>query len=202
MARHTGAKHKLCRRLGECIWGKPTCPANKRPVPPGQHGQNQRRKKSVYGTQLLHKQRVRTHYGLMEKQMRNLFAKAKSMGGVTDTNLLMLLESRLDCVIYRMGFANTVPAARQVVNHSHVLVNGRKTDIPSYRVIPGDVISIREKSRKMPMIADGAENPPYQLPEYLERAPKSFEGKMIAVPNAETIPFKADTQAVIGFYSR
>lgn len=202
MARKTGPKHRLCRRLGECIWGSPRCPSTSRPHPPGQHGQNQRRKRSVYGMQLLQKQKIRTHYGLMERQMRKTFALAKKMGGVTGTNLLMLLESRLDCVVYRMGFSNTVPGARQLVAHGHLQVNGKKVDIPSYTVKNGDVISIRQKSRKVPSIVDGAENPPHLLPEYLERPAKSFEGKMVAVPNLETIPFKADTQSVIGFYSR
>ncbi len=202
MARYTGPKHKLCRRLGECIWDKPNCPSLKRPFPPGQHGQNQRRKRSVYGHQLLQKQKIRTHYGLMERQMRNTFEKAKVMGGVTDTNLLMLLESRLDSVVYRMGFANSMRAARQVVSHRHIEVNGKRVDRPSYRVMPNDVISIREKSRKHPPILHGVENPPHLLPEYLERPVGEFVGKMVGVPNLDTIPFKPDTQAVIGFYSR
>ena len=197
-----GAKHKLCRRLGECIWGSPRCPSVQRPYPTGQHGQNMRRKRSVYGMQLLQKQKIRTHYGLMERQMRNTFEKARKMGGVTGTNLLMLLESRLDCVVFRMGFSNTIPGARQTVAHGHVKVDGKAVDRPSFRVKPGSVVSIREKSRKIPAIANGAENPPHAIPEYLERAADSFEGKMVATPNLETILFKADTQAVIGFYSR
>ncbi|MDP7639693.1 MAG: 30S ribosomal protein S4 [Candidatus Hydrogenedentes bacterium] len=202
MAKKTGPKHKLCRRLGECIWGSPRCPSIKRPVPPGQHGQNMRRKNSVYGTQLLEKQKIRTHYGLLERQMRNTFSKAQRMGGVTGTNLLALLETRLDCVIYRMGFANSIPAARQLVNHGHIMINGKKVDIPSYHVKTDSTVSIREKSRKVPMIADGAANPAHKAPEYIERNVNSFEGKVVATPNLETIPFKADTQAVIGFYSR
>jgi len=202
MARYTGPKHKLCRRLGECIWSSPKCPSLKRAYAPGQHGQNMRRKKSVYGTQLLQKQRVRNHYGLLEKQMSNIFAKAKNMGGVTGTNLLMLLESRLDCVVYRLGFANTIAGARQLVSHNHVMVNGKKVNIPSFSVKPGMSISIREKSREIPVIATGAENPYSLTPEYLERDSGSFEGKMTATPNMETIPFKADVAAVIGWYSR
>ena len=178
MARYTGPKHKLCRRLGECIWNNPTCPSIKRPVPPGQHGQNQRRKKSVYGTQLLQKQKLKMHYGIMEKQLRIVFAKAKNSGGVTDNNLMALLEARLDCVVYRLGFANSMRAARQLVSHC------------------------REKSRKMPMIANGVESPHTMIPEYLERPSDSFEGKMVATPIPDTIPFKVDTQAIIGFYSR
>jgi small subunit ribosomal protein S4 len=157
---------------------------------------------SVYGQQLLDKQKIRTHYGLMERQMRRTFAEAQRMGGVTGTNLLMLLESRLDSIVYRLGFAPTIWSARQLVNHGHIEVNDKKVDIPSFRVKPGMAVSVREGSRKMPMIVDGIENPPGYLPEYLERAPKAFVGRMIANPNQETIPFKADTQGVIGFYSR
>ena len=202
MARQLGPKHKLCRRLGECIWNSPRCPSVKRPYASGQHGQNQRRKMSVYGTQLMEKQKIRTHYGLMERQMRNTFQKAQRMGGVTGTNLLLLLESRLDCVVYRMGFANSLAAARQLVSHGHIEIDGKKVDRPSFRVMPGMTVSIREKSRKVPMIANGVESPPRLCPEYLERPPKSFDGKMTATPNLETIPFKADLLAVIGFYSR
>jgi small subunit ribosomal protein S4 len=157
---------------------------------------------SVYGQQLKDKQKIRMHYGLLERQMRNTFYRAQRMGGVTGTNLLMLLESRLDCVVYRLGFAPSIPAARQLVVHGHVRVDGKKVDRPSFQVKAGMTIAICEKSRKMPMIMDGVENPPTLLPGYLERAPKSFEGKMIAAPNLETIPFKAETAGVIGFYSR
>jgi small subunit ribosomal protein S4 len=202
MARYTGPKHKLCRRLGECIWSNPSCPSVNRPTPPGQHGANQRRKKSVYGTQLLQKQKLKMHYGLMEKQLRRVFAKAKNQGGVTDANLMALLEQRLDCIIYRLGFANSVPAARQIVTHGHVEVNGKRVNIPSYHVSVGDAVAIREKSRKIPMVANGAESPHTFIPEYLDRPIDSFEGKLVATPLQETIPFKADTQAVIGFYSR
>ncbi len=202
MARYIGPKHKLCRRLGECVWGSPKCPSVKRPYAPGQHGQNMRRKMSVYGSQLQDKQKIRTHYGLMERQMRKVFKEAQRMGGVTGTNLLMLLESRLDCVVNRLGFAPTISSARQLVGHGHILVDGNRVNIPSFRVRPGMVISIREKSKKVPMIAEGVEHPPVAIPEFLERASKSFEGRMSSLPNAETIPFKADTAGVIGFYSR
>ncbi len=202
MARYLGPKHKLCRRLGSCIWGNRKCPSLRRPYPPGQHGQNMRRKISVHGQQLLDKQKLRMHYGLLERQMRKTFEKAKRVGGVTGTNLLMLLESRIDCVVYRMGFAPTVSAARQLVVHAHILVDGKKVDKPSFQVKSGMTVSVRERSRKIPMIVDGVENPPAAIPEYLEREANSFEGKMIAVPNLETIPFKTDTVGVIGFYSR
>lgn len=202
MARYLGPKHKLCRRLGSCIWGSPKCPSLKRPYAPGQHGQNLRRKLSVYGQQLQDKQKIRLHYGLLERQMRKTFAKAQRMGGVTGTNLLMLLESRLDSIVYRLGYAPTIFAARQLVSHAHICVDNKKVDRPSFQVRSGMLVSIREKSRKIPMILEGYENLPAVLPEYLVREAKSFEGKMVATPNLETIPFKADTAGVIGFYSR
>jgi small subunit ribosomal protein S4 len=157
---------------------------------------------SVYGQQLLEKQKIRTHYGLLEKQMRKTFAEAQRMGGVTGTNLMVLLESRLDSVVHRLGFAPTFASARQLVSHGHVEVDGKKVDRPSFQVKPGMAIAIREKSRKVPMIANGVDMPPAPIPEYLERAEKSFEAKMISAPNAETLPFKAETAGVIGFYSR
>ena len=202
MSKYTGPKHKLCRRLGECIWGSTKCPSLRRPYAPGQHGQNLRRKMSVYGQQLLEKQKIRMHYGLLERQMRRTFEKAQRMGGVTGTNLLMLLESRIDCTVYRLGFAPTIAAARQLVVHGHILVDGKKVDKPSFWVKPGMTVSVRERSRKVPMIVEGVENPPAAIPEYLERAPDSFEGRMVATPNIETLPFTPDTAGVIGFYSR
>jgi small subunit ribosomal protein S4 len=156
----------------------------------------------VYGQQLLEKQRIRTHYGLLERQMRKTFFEAQRLGGVTGTNLLMLLESRLDSVIHRLGFAPSFAAARQLVGHGHITVNGKKVDRPSYQVKPGMTIGIREKSRKVPVIAAGVEQSHGVIPDYLERADKSFEGRMLSTPNSETIPFKAETAGVIGFYSR
>jgi len=114
----------------------------------------------------------------------------------------MLLESRLDSVVYRLGLARTMNQARQIVTHGHILVNGQKCNMPSFQVKPGTVVSVREKSRKIPALADGAASPPAAIPEYLERAADSFEGRMIATPNLETMPFKPDTAGIIGFYSR
>ena len=203
MARYLGPKHKLSRRVGSCIWGSAKSPAAKRPYAPGQHGQNMRRKLSVYGEQLQEKQKLRMYYGgLMEKQMRRIFDKAQRMGGNTGTNLLMLLESRLDCVVWRLGFAPTIFAARQLVNHCHILVDGKKVNVPSFQVKPGMVVSVRERSRKIPMVEEGAEHPPAQMPEYLERMAKAFDGKMAATPNQETIPVQMNMLHIIGFYSR
>jgi len=157
---------------------------------------------SVYGLQLLEKQKIRTHYGLLERQMRKTFQKAQRMGGVTGTNLLMLLESRLDSVIYRLGFARSLPQARQLVVHGHFLVDGKKVNIPSFQVKPGMAIKVAENSQKIPGIIEGVQNSPMSLPGYLEHAPDSFEAKMISSPNLENIPFTADVAAIIGFYSR
>jgi len=202
MSKYLGPKHKLCRRLGSCIWGSPKCPSLARPYPPGQHGPNARRKMSVYGAQLLEKQKIRVHYGLLERQMRRVFQKAQRMGGVTGTNLLMLLETRLDCIVYRLGFARSIPAARQLTVHGHILVNGKKVDRPSFQVKPGMVVSVRERSRKIPMVVEGASALPGSMPEYLEREVDAFEGRMTATPNQETIPYQVETAGVIGFYSR
>ena len=202
MGKYLGAKHKLCRRLGECIWGSGKCPSIDRPFPPGQHGQNMRRKLSVYGGQLLEKQKIRMHYGLLERQMRKTFAKAQRMGGVTGTNLLMLLETRLDCIVYRMGFARSISQARQLVVHGHFTVDGKKVDRPSFQVQTGSVVGVREGSRKVPVLAEGAENPPATIPEFLDRPVDSFEGKVVSTPTLDNIPFKPNTAAVIGFYSR
>jgi small subunit ribosomal protein S4 len=202
MARYHGPKHRLSRRVGECIWGRNSRPVENRPYPPGQHGKNLRRKLSVYGIQLLEKQKMRMYYGgIMERQMRRIFDNARRLGGNTGTNLMMLLESRLDTVVWRMGFTNTIFAARQLVNHCHVQVDGKKVNIPSFLVKPGMTISIRPRSRKIPMVVDGVNHPPQDLPEYLEREAKSFEGKMVATPNVP-FPVEFDTTSVIGFYSR
>lgn len=202
MARYTGPKHKLSRRVGECIWGRGTRSVENRNYPPGQHGKNSRRKLSVYGTQLLEKQKMRMYYGgIMERQMRRIFDNARRQGGNTGINLMVLLESRLDTVVWRLGFANTIFAARQLVNHCHILVDGKKVNIPSFLVKAGMIISIRERSRKIPMIYDGVHYPPHEIPEYLERDAKSYEGKMVATPNVP-FPVEFDTTSVIGFYSR
>ncbi|MFA7692302.1 MAG: 30S ribosomal protein S4 [Candidatus Hydrogenedentes bacterium] len=203
MAKYCGPKHRLSRRVGKCIWGRPGSPAEKRPYPPGQHGKTLRRKLSVYGIQLLEKQKVRMYYGgIMERQMRRIFAQAKRLDGNTGTNLMILLESRLDTVVWRLGYAPTIFSARQMVNHCHILVDGEKVNIPSFLVKPGMTISIRERSRKIPMIQNGVENPPHELPEYLEREAKSYEGKMISTPNINNFPVEFDTTSIIGFYSR
>ena len=153
MARYTGPKTKIARKFGEPIFGDDKVLAKKN-YPPGQHGQNRRRKTSEYGSQLREKQKAKYTYGVLERQFRNLFEKAARTKGITGEVLLQLLESRLDNVVYRLGLAASRPAARQLVLHKHICVNGKTVNIPSYRVMPGDVVTVREKSKSLEVIAD------------------------------------------------
>ena len=201
MARFTGPKHKLCRRLGECIWKNPNCPSIKRPVPPGQHGANVRRKKSVYGTQLLQKQKLKMHYGIMEKQLRRIFAKAKNMGGVTDSNLLMLLESRLDCIIYRLGFAASRDQARQLVRHGHFQVNGRRVNIPSFQVKPNDIVSMRLGSAAETVIRDATDLTASVAP-WLQADHDGLTGKILKAPDRAEIDTAVQESLIVELYSK
>ena len=156
MAKLKTPKGKLVRKFGENIFGNPKYDRilNRKPYGPGQHGQARRRRPSNYGVQLREKQKIKVLYGILEKQFRNYFEKADKMAGETGTNLMQLLEKRLDNVVYRMGFASTRPAARQMVNHGHFLVNNRKVNIASFSVKAGDVIQVRDRSKKMDAILD------------------------------------------------
>ena len=153
MARYTGPKTKIARKFGEPIFGDDKVLAKKN-YPPGQHGANRRKKTSEYGAQLREKQKAKYTYGVLERQFRNLFEKAARTKGITGEVLLQLLESRLDNVVYRLGLAASRPAARQLVLHKHICVNGKNVNIPSYRVMSGDVITVREKSKSLEVIAD------------------------------------------------
>ena len=153
MARYTGPKTKIARKFGEPIFG-PDKVLERRNFPPGQHGQNRRRKTSEYGTQLREKQKAKYTYGVLERQFRNLFEKAERTKGITGEVLLQLLEARLDNVVYRLGIAPTRAAARQIVLHRHIVVNGKVVNIPSYHVEAGDVVGVREKSKSLEVIAD------------------------------------------------
>ena len=199
MARYTGPKFKLSRRLGISLSG--TGKDLKRPFPPGQHGANQRRKVSNYGMQLLEKQKLRHMYGLGEKQFRTLFAKAQKLPGLAGENFMFLLESRLDNLVYRLGFANSRAGARQLVSHGHVTVNGKKVDIASYRVSLGDVIGLREKSQGMASIKEALSNRNH-LPAYLEYAEGSFEGKYIRLPERSELSQDIDEKQIVEFYNR
>ncbi len=199
MSRYTGPKHKLARRVGVSLSG--TGKDMKRPFPPGQHGQNQRRKVSEYGLQLNEKQKLRHMYGLSEKQFANLFVKASKMHGVSGENFMILLESRLDNLTYRLGFSSTRQGARQLVNHGHLLVNGSKVDIPSYTCKPGDVIALREKSRKIAIVKESLEGRNF-LPEYLTFDDKKFEGTYTRLPERAELPQEVNEKLIVEYYSR
>ncbi|HZG84507.1 30S ribosomal protein S4 [Paenibacillus sp.] len=199
MARYTGPKFKLSRRLGISLSG--TGKELKRPFPPGQHGPGQRRKVSGYGLQLMEKQKLRHMYGLNEKQFANLFDKASKMQGITGENFMILLESRLDNLVYRLGFANSRAGARQLVSHGHVTVNGKKVDIASYLVQPGDVIGLRERSRGLSSVKEAIANRNF-LPNYLEFNEAAVEGKYARLPERSELPQEIDEKQIVEFYSR
>lgn len=198
MSRYTGPRHKLARRLGISLDG--TGKDIKRNFPPGQHGHS-RRKLSEYGVQLQEKQKLRHMFGVSEKQFRRTFDQANKMTGVLGENFMKLLESRLDNVVYRMGFAPTRPAARQLVGHGHLLVNGKRVDIPSYRVQPGDVISLREKSRNLTLVKDSVEGRHF-LPNYVTFNDTAFEGTFNRLPDREEMPAEINEKLIVEFYSR
>ncbi|WP_172250051.1 30S ribosomal protein S4 [Saccharibacillus deserti] len=199
MARYTGPKFKLSRRLGISLSGNGK--DLKRNFPPGQHGANQRRKQSNYGMQLQEKQKLRHMYGLGEKQFRTLFAKAQKMQGIAGENFMFLLESRLDNLVYRMGFANSRAGARQLVAHGHVTVNGKKVDIASYAVSLGDVIGLREKSRGMASIKEALENRAHVV-GYIEYNDTAMEAKYLRLPERGELSQEIDEKQIVEFYNR
>jgi small subunit ribosomal protein S4 len=199
MARYTGPKFKLSRRLGISLSG--TGKELKRPFPPGQHGPGQRKKMSGYGLQLQEKQKLRHMYGLNEKQFRNLFAKASNMQGISGENFMVLLESRLDNLVYRLGLSNSRAGARQLVSHGHVTVNGRKVDIASYTVSPGDVVGLRERSRNLTAIKEALANRNH-LAAYLDFNDQAMEGKYVRLPERSELPPEIDEKQIVEFYSR
>jgi len=199
MARYTGPKFKLSRRLGISLSG--TGKELKRPFPPGQHGPNQRKKLSGYGVQLQEKQKLRHMYGMNEKQFRNLYNKASKMQGIVGENFMILLESRLDNLVYRLGLSNSRAGARQLVSHGHVTVNGKKVDIASYLVSTGDVIGLRERSRGLSAVKEAVANRNY-LPAYLEYNEAAVEGKFIRLPERSELAQEIDEKQIVEFYSR
>ena len=201
MARYTGPKTKIARKFGEPIFG-PDKVLQKRNFPPGQHGQNRRRKTSEYGIQLREKQKAKYPYGVLEKQFRNLFEKASSMKGITGEILLQLLESRLDNVVYRLGVAPTRAAARQLVLHRHVTVNGAVVNIPSYQVKAGDVVGVREKSKSLEVIADALAGFNHTKYPWIEWDETVKAGKFLHVPAREDIPENIKEQLIVELYSK
>ncbi len=209
MARYTDANCKLCRREGEKLFLKGSrcfsekCAVERRQVAPGQHGRTMRRKISPYGLQLREKQKVRRTYGVLEKQFRNYFKKADRKQGVTGEILLQLLESRLDNLVYRLGFAPSRKAARQLVRHRHVMVGGRTVNIPSYSVRPGEVIKIREKSKNLEMIHAALKETGRgdDIP-WLRLNKAGLEGEMLEVPERASIPLTFNEQLIVELYSK
>ncbi len=209
MARYTGPVCRQCRREGEKLFLKgdkcysEKCPVEKRGFPPGQHGRDQRRGQSEYGMQLREKQKVRRLYGVMERQFVRYYEKAASGKGVTGELMLQLLERRLDNVVYRLGFAASRPEARQMVNHGHFLVNGRKTDIPSYSVREGDEVEVKDGSRNMPRIQEMAERASTQtIPEWLEIDWERRKGKVLRLPEREDVDIPIEEHLIVEMYSR
>ncbi len=202
MATYRGRKNDICRRVGFNIWGQAKCPSSKRPYPTGQHGPNLKdRRQSEYGEQLLAKQVIRRYYNMLERQFSNTFEKAQRLQGNTSLNFLRLLEARLVTITWRMGFARTIFQARQMVNHGHIVVNGRVVDIPSYQMKVGDVIEVRDRevSRKMAR-ENHYEGAP--VPAYIEADVPNYRGKIIALPEREDFPKFFQEQQVIEFYAR
>ncbi|MBR6248270.1 MAG: 30S ribosomal protein S4 [Muribaculaceae bacterium] len=201
MARYTGPKSKIARKLGEPIFGDDKVLAKKN-YPPGQHGLNKRRKMSEYGTQLREKQKAKYTYGVLERQFRNLFEKASSMKGVTGEVLLQLLEQRLDNMVYRLGIAPTRAAARQLVLHRHISVDGRVVNIPSYKVDPGQVVTVREKSKSLEVIQDALAGFNHSKYPWIEWDESIKGGKLLHLPQREDIPENIKEQLIVELYSK
>ena len=191
MTKRHNAKYKIDRRLGVNLWGRPKSPFNRRNSKPGQHGvQGQRKKLSDYGNQLFAKQKLKFYYGdLTERQFRNIFKKASNIKGDTSQILIELLERRLDATVYRMKFVPTIFSARQLVNHGHVKVNGKRVNIPSYSVSDGDEISIRDKSKEINLIVESVSSQEREIPEYLEVDVKDLKGRFLRAPFSRSYYF-------------
>lgn len=208
MARYTDANCKLCRREGEKLFLKGArcmsekCAIERRQYAPGQHGQNLRRKISPYGLQLREKQKVRRTYGILERQFRNYFKKAAQRTGVTGELLLQMLESRLDNLVYRLGFAPSRKAARQLVRHRRILVNGRIMDIPSYQVKPNEVIRVKDKSKNLEAIHDALKLSHADDIAWLRLNKAALEGELLELPKREEIPLTANEQLIVELYSK
>lgn len=204
MTKRISSKYKITRRLGVNLWGRPKASITRRPDPPGQHGRK-RKKTTDYSIQLMAKQKLKGYYGnIGEKQFRRYYEEAARRKGDTGENLIELLERRLDAVVYRMKFAITPFAARQLVSHGHVLVNGRRVNIPSYLVKDGDVIEIREKSKQLAVILDAVQSNERDVPEYVEVDHRAMRGRFLRGPKLGDVPYpvQMEPHLVVEFYSR
>ncbi|MDX2236047.1 MAG: 30S ribosomal protein S4 [Hyphomonadaceae bacterium] len=204
MSKRVQAKYKSDRRFGQNLWGRPKSPVNKRSYGPGQHGQRRKGKTSDFGLQLVAKQKLRTYYGnITEKQFRRVYEEASRRKGNTAENLIGLLESRLDAVVYRAKFVPTVFAARQFVNHGHVRVNGRKVNIPSFLVKAGDVVEVREKARSMAIVLEALASGERDIPDYLDVDTKAMTAKYVRVPLLGEVPYavQMEPNLVVEYYA-
>ena len=201
MARYIGPKSRIARRFGEAIFG-PDKVLDKRNYAPGQHGVNRRKKMSEYGTQLAEKQKAKYTYGVLERQVRLLFAKASRIKGITGEILLQLLESRLDNIVYRLGIAPTRAAARQLVSHRHITVDGKVVNIPSYEVKPGQVVAVREKAKSLEVIAASLDGFNHSKYSWLEWNEAEKAGKYLNIPQREDIPENIKEQLIVELYSK
>jgi len=205
MTKRLNSKHKVDRRLRVNLWGRPKSPFNTRAYPPGQHGQTKSSKPSDYGIQLSAKQKLKSYYGNMnERQFRNVYKKAIMKRGDTAENLIGLLERRLDAVIYRSKLSNTIFSSRQLINHGHVRVNGKKVNIASYQVKEEDTVEIRDKSKQLALIDIALANKEREVPEYLQLDEKNKKVKFVRVPKFEEVPYPVvmEPNLVIEYYSR
>lgn len=203
MSKNATGRHRLCRTLGSCIWGSPKCPSLRRAYAPGQHGPRmQRRKTSNFGLQLREKQKLRAYYGLREAQFFNTYIKASHLKGNTGENLLALLERRLDVAVYRLYLAPTLSAARQLVLHGHVLVNGKKVDKPNFTLKPGDKVTVKDKSKSKEFVKQTVENHAGAPPAYYAFDQGLPGGSLVAVPRREDIPLPVQEHMIVELYSR
>lgn len=203
MARYRGPRLKKCRTVGTVLPGLSTAGTLARPFPPGEHGTKRKNKPSDFKIRLIEKQKARWHYGVMEKQFQRYVREASRLKGPSGLNLVMLLESRIDNVVWRLGLARTITQARQLVVHGHVTINGRRVDRPSFHVKPGSEIAIKERSRAKPFIAEVLEQSAMApKPSWLEFDPAKATGKMLMAPERSEVPFELNENAIIEFYSQ
>ncbi len=205
MSKRHSVKYKIDRRMGENIWGRAKSPVNKREYGPGQHGQRRKGKLSDFGVQLRAKQKLKGYYGdISEKQFRKVYEEASRLRGDTSENLIGLLERRLDAIVYRAKFVPTVFAARQFINHGHVKVNGKRVNIPSYRVRPGDVIEVREKSKQLALVLEAVQSAERDVPDYIDVDHAKMTATYSRVPSFSDVPYpvQMEPNLVVEFYSR
>ena len=205
MTKRTSAKYKIDRRMGENIWGRPKSPVNRREYGPGQHGQRRKGKLSDFGLQLRAKQKLKGHYGdLTEKQFRHIFGEAERVKGDTGENLIGLLERRLDTVVYRAKFVATMFAARQFVNHGHVTVNGKRVNIPSYRVKEGDVVEVRDRSKQIAVVIEATQLAERDVPDYIDADHSKMIATFVRTPGLGDVPFavQMEPNLVIEYYAQ